>query len=223
LPVDAQAHHAGVGEGGGHAVVLEAAGGVHAFILQHEAAGLHADVLADGIAALQQGLAFADGDDLFFGDEWEQFAEPPDAGKMGGVCAFRPFAFEPFERRGNFSAVPVIDDVEQVAAVGAFKDGAIDTHGGPAVRVDALLEGDFGACGAGVGENGDAHGRAAFALFFCLVGATPARHLRLWEIERSQRGAMLDCILQYRVDLTNPNHPLVFLTDEPVAWPGLRA
>ena len=69
LPVEAQAtrlraDHAGVGEGGGHAVVFEAAGGVEALVLQEQLAGLHADFAGQQVALLEQRAAFADGDDL---------------------------------------------------------------------------------------------------------------------------------------------------------------
>ena len=48
----------------GHSVVFEAAGGIHALVLEPERAGIEADVAADLVGLLEQGLAFADGDDL---------------------------------------------------------------------------------------------------------------------------------------------------------------
>ena len=75
--------HAGVGEGGGHAVVFEAAGGIQAFVLQQQLAGLHAELLGEQVGLLQDGPAFADGDDVALGAvERQQLAEAPDAGEI---------------------------------------------------------------------------------------------------------------------------------------------
>ena len=91
-----RAHHAGVGAGGGHAVVLEAARGVQALVLQVQAVlGIHPAVFADAVAAAQQRLALADGDDLFVRGERQQFAEPPDAGEVQRVLPVRPSPLEP--------------------------------------------------------------------------------------------------------------------------------
>ena len=53
----AGADHAGMRERGRHAVVFEAAGRIHALVLQIQAAGVHADVLGDGVGALQDASA----------------------------------------------------------------------------------------------------------------------------------------------------------------------
>ena len=44
------ADHAGVAEGGGHAVVFERAGGVEAFVLEEEPAGLHAELRGQAVS-----------------------------------------------------------------------------------------------------------------------------------------------------------------------------
>ena len=87
-------NHASMRECGGHAVVFEAAGGIHAFVLEPERAGIDADVATDLVGALEQGLAFADGDDLDRRGEREQLAEPPDAGEGERVVAPAPFRLE---------------------------------------------------------------------------------------------------------------------------------
>ena len=60
-------NHASMRERRGHAVVFEAAGGIHPLVLEPERAGIEADVLADLVGALEQGLTFADRDDLVGG------------------------------------------------------------------------------------------------------------------------------------------------------------
>ena len=57
-------NHACMRECRGHSIVFEAAGGIHAFVLEPEGAGFEADVAADLVRPLEQSLAFADGDDL---------------------------------------------------------------------------------------------------------------------------------------------------------------
>ena len=69
LPVEAQAARVAPTrrawrEGGRHAVVLEAARGVHPLVLQVQAAGRDADVLGHAVRGVQQRLAFADRDAL---------------------------------------------------------------------------------------------------------------------------------------------------------------
>ena len=58
------AHQPGVTERGRHAVVLEAARGIHPFVLQVQAAGRKADVLGHAVGSAQQRLPFADSDAL---------------------------------------------------------------------------------------------------------------------------------------------------------------
>jgi hypothetical protein len=46
---------------GRHAVVFETARGIQAFVLQEQAASIHAGKAANGIGSLQYGLPLADG------------------------------------------------------------------------------------------------------------------------------------------------------------------
>ena len=48
-----------------HAVVFEAARGVHTLVLQKETSGLNADEVGHGITGLQQSLPLTDGHHLF--------------------------------------------------------------------------------------------------------------------------------------------------------------
>ena len=102
--MDAHATHSnlalgGDGEGGGHAGVLEGAGGVHALVLGEE------PVDAGGFGAageiVEGGVAFAEGDDVFeVVDDGKQVAETPDAGlvdREAGGAALLP---EPAEGAG---------------------------------------------------------------------------------------------------------------------------
>src|SRR5262245_10655327 len=76
-----RADHARMGEGGGHAVVLETARGIHALVLQEQPAWIETDEVRDGVGFLEDGLALADGKDVLRRREGEQIAEPPDAGE----------------------------------------------------------------------------------------------------------------------------------------------
>ena len=96
-------NHASMGERRGHAVVFEAAGGIHALVLQPQGAGVEADVLADLVGALEQGLSFADGDDLLGGCEGEQLAESPDAGEAEWIERSDHFDSNSSSRRGTGS------------------------------------------------------------------------------------------------------------------------
>ena len=86
LPVEAQAAREapvmpGVRKGRRHAVVLEAARGVHALVLQVQPAGLQADIRADTVRLLQQRLTFAHRDQRFGAGIGQQFVKPPHAAK----------------------------------------------------------------------------------------------------------------------------------------------
>jgi hypothetical protein len=79
--------HPRVGERGGHAVVLEAARGVHPFVLEPQAAGRQPDVLPHLIGHLKQRLPLADGHHQLGGRERKQLAESPDAREVQRVVA----------------------------------------------------------------------------------------------------------------------------------------
>ena len=106
-----------------------------------QAGGIEADVAADLIGGLEEGLAFADGDDQFGGSEGEEFAETPDAGEVEGVGAVRPLGLELVEAAGDGEAVPVVDNVDQIAANRAGEMSLVDREGGRPGGVDALLKG----------------------------------------------------------------------------------
>lgn len=136
------ADHAGVGEGGGHAVVFEGAGGVEAFILEIELAGPHTELAAEALGVLEEGLAFADGADHGVGGEGEEVAETPDTGVIEGEAAVLPAVFKVFEALGDAGFGPVVADIEQVAALGAAGECLRDIEGGGAGGIHALLVGD---------------------------------------------------------------------------------
>ena len=106
-------------------------------------AGIEADVAADLVGGLEEGLAFADGDDQSRGGEGEELAEPPDAGEVEGVEPCGPLGLELVEPAGDGQAVPVVDDVDEVAASRAGEMSLVDGEGGRAGRVDALLKGGW--------------------------------------------------------------------------------
>ena len=143
LPVDAQATRRG------HPVVLEAAARVQAFVLEEEAAGPHPHAAGEEVGLLQDGAAFADGDDVVLGTvERHQFAEPPDPGEVEaafGAGALRaPAVLEEVEVLGDGELGPVVLDVEQAGAFSARDADVLDGVGGAARGVDALLKGGFG-------------------------------------------------------------------------------
>jgi len=138
LPVEAQATRlapddAGVSEGGGHAVVFEGTGGVHAFVLEVELAGPHAEFFAEAGGVLEKGLAFADGADHGIGGEGEEIAETPDAGVIEREAAVMPAVFKIFETLGDLGLGPVVADVQELAAFDAGGEGLSDVVGGGAV------------------------------------------------------------------------------------------
>ena len=106
-------NHASMCERRGHSVVFEAAGGIHALVLEPESAGIEPDVAADLVGLLEQGLAFADGDDLAAGGERKQLPESPDAGEGERVVAVGPFRLEVSEPARHRQRVPLVDDVER--------------------------------------------------------------------------------------------------------------
>ena len=111
LPVEAQAarrsaDHVGVRERGRHAVVFEAARGVHALVLQEQLAGLHADEAGHAVRRVEQRLPFADRDDLVRRGERQQVAEPPDAAERERFVPAAPLGLELFERFRNRRASP---------------------------------------------------------------------------------------------------------------------
>ena len=139
------ADRAGVREGGRHAVVFEAARGVHPLVLQEQPAGVQADVLGDAVGVLQQRLAFADGDDLVGRGERQQLVEPPDAAEgRAARCGAAHFASNQRSDSGGGSAVPVVGHVEQRAALGAGGVDLAHVEGGAAVGRQALLIGLVG-------------------------------------------------------------------------------
>ena len=102
----------------------------------------HADVLADLVGLLEQGLPLADGDHHGSGGakgKRSRNRQTPE--KLSGSRRLAHLRLEIAARPGNGKAVPVVDDVDQVAADGAREVGLVDGEGGPAAGMDALLEG----------------------------------------------------------------------------------
>ena len=128
LPVEAQAaflrpDKSRVAEGGGHAVVLETARRIHAFVLEVQPIGFQTHVAADGGRNVQQRLALAHGDALLDGHEGQQVVEPPHAAETMRIAAPAPFVFKnlPGPRRGD--ARPVVGHVQQAAAAARRRRG----------------------------------------------------------------------------------------------------
>ena len=145
LPVLAQAArraptHAGVGERRRHAVVLEAARRVHPLVLQEEPAGLEADVAGHAVGLLQDGLALADGQNLFGRGERQQFAETPDAAEVERIAALGPLRLEVAERTWRRKPVPVVGHVQQAAAARADKCRVVQRTGGGTIRGNTALK-----------------------------------------------------------------------------------
>ncbi len=99
----AGADHAGVGERGRHAVVLEAARGVHALRTAGTAGPAQADVAGHAVGTLQERLPFADGHDLLGRGERQQLAETPDAAEAERIGAVGPLGLEIAQARGGGS------------------------------------------------------------------------------------------------------------------------
>ena len=131
-------------EGGRHAVVFEAARRVHPFVLQIEVRAPQADELGHGRGVLEQGLPFADRDDLLRLGEREEFVEPPHAAEGERLEAARPFLLEPGERLGRLEPVPIVLHVEQAAALRALGEDLVAAVGRAAIGVQAALKGKIG-------------------------------------------------------------------------------
>ena len=146
-------YHASMRECRRHTIIFEASGGVHALVLEPEAGGFEADVPGDLVGGLEEGLAFADGDDELGGSEGEEVAEPPDAGEVEGIEAGGPSGLELVEAAGDGEVVPVVDDVDEIGANRAGEMSLVDGEGGRAGGVDALLIGG-GHRGGALGTGG---------------------------------------------------------------------
>ena len=155
------ADHPRVGEGGRHAVVLEAARGVHPLVLQHQPGGVHADIVGHAGRGVQRRLPLADGDDLVVGSEWEQLTEAPHAGPLKRLVAARPLLLKVRQAGGNRQAVPVVSNVQERAAGVARGPHFADVVRGAAAGHHALLIGDVGAGGGGGHGGGSLAGDAA--------------------------------------------------------------
>ena len=100
-------------DSGTHAVVFEAARGVHAFVLQVQVASVQANKLADTVSLLEQRLPLTNGDNLVLRNEGQQFVKSPDARETHWVGALAPHGLEVTELAGHVGAVPVIGHVQQ--------------------------------------------------------------------------------------------------------------
>ncbi len=164
---DGGVDHSGVGEAGGHAVVFEGAGGVHALVLEVEVwwsgggPAAHAEGAGECVGFLEDGFAFADGDDVACGAvEGEEFAELPDAGAFGACGVAAEEGEVGGEAVASSDGLPVVDDVEEgLAAAGgcagwAGGEDGVDGELRPAVGEHAALARD----GVAEGHRSDAIG-----------------------------------------------------------------
>ncbi len=139
-----RADHVGMRGRGGHPVVFEAARGVQPFVLEHQPPRFDPHVACDGGRILENRLPFADRDDLVLRSERQEPPEPPHATEIERVIPPRPGRLELAERLRDGQFVPLVGDVEQIAAVRAAGQDFVTAEGRPAIRVDALLEGAVG-------------------------------------------------------------------------------
>src|SRR5262249_11797618 len=113
-----------VRERGGHPVVFEAPGRIQPFILQAQRARPQVHLLGEQVGLLEDGASLADRDDLVFATvERQQLAEPPDAREIQAAGAAdalgRPAVLEERQALRHRQLRPVVDDVEQAAALRA--------------------------------------------------------------------------------------------------------
>ena len=134
----------GVAEGGRHAVVLEAARGIHSLILQVQPAGRHAGVAGHAFGGVQQRLPFADGDALPQRRKRQQVVKSPHAAETMRIVAMRPFLLEGGQGAGNRQPVPVVQHVQQAAATVAGNPNLVDGVGRTAGGRNTLLVGGSG-------------------------------------------------------------------------------
>ena len=102
--------------------------------------GFHVALARKLVVLLQNGLAFADCDDLLIGGEWQQFSKSPDTAVVDGIQSCRPAAFEFRKRLWNRYGIPVIRDVQQAAALRACRKDLANIVSGRAIGMDTLLK-----------------------------------------------------------------------------------
>jgi hypothetical protein len=124
----------------GHAIIFEAAGGIHTFILQPQRARIEADIFADLIGTLEEGLTFADGDDLLGGREGKEFAKAPYSGEAEGIGAVGPLRLEFGEPAGDRQSIPLVDDIDEVATKRTREMRFAEVERGRASGVQTLLK-----------------------------------------------------------------------------------
>jgi hypothetical protein len=96
-------------------------------------------------------LPLADGDHRLARGVGEEFVKPPHAREGEGIAAAHPLPLEHLERGRGADPVPVVGDVEQIAAGRTGGEDLVDAVGRPTGRGDALLENEIGAGGDGQG------------------------------------------------------------------------
>ena len=116
-------------------------------------ARLHADVAPHAIRNRQQRLPLTDRDHCLPRREGQQIMEPPDAAEGQRIAPSHPLSLKHFKRGRDGQAIPVVGDIEQVAAGRATGQDLIDGKSGPAGGIDALLKSEVGSGGNGHGGN----------------------------------------------------------------------
>ena len=133
-------NHSSMRECGCHAVVFKAARGIHALILQPQRAGIEAHIFTHFIGTLEEGLSFADGDDLVGWCEGEKLTETPDSGEVEGIEAIGPLRLEFREPTGDWQAVPVVNDIDQITAIRTGEMSFVKPERRRTGRAQALLK-----------------------------------------------------------------------------------
>lgn len=102
-----------------------------------------ADVLCDAIGPLQKRLPFANRYDLFARREWQQAVESPHTTERDRVVAARPSLFEFGQRRRRLDTIPIVNHVQQLAAIRAGDMDLVDAEFTAARRRDTSLKGNI--------------------------------------------------------------------------------
>ena len=133
-------NHAGMSKGRRHSIIFEAARGIHPLVLQPKEPGSMPTYRPTLSARCSKRLPFADGHDHFGRGERKQVTKSPDSREIQGIETINPLGLEIAEPAGNRQAIPIVDDIDQIAAIGTRETRLVDLERRRADGVDALLE-----------------------------------------------------------------------------------
>jgi hypothetical protein len=111
--------------------------------LEKESPRIDANILGNGVGLLQQGLPLTDGHDVLGIGEGEQLVKSPHAAEPERFVTPRPHFLKVAEPSWRFDSIPVVANIEQIAAFATGNADFVRTIGLPALRGNATLIGEI--------------------------------------------------------------------------------